>query len=150
MNIHYRTDTGKIVSWDTASSASNHDNASHLPGCKIVGLDDYVPIDPKAQKIDVTTRRLVELTAEEKALAAMPTAFDVKAAILTELTATDSFANVPSDRPRVGALALDWLPYRQTLRDLSKLPTPVAMVKAWPVRPDGADAIAELRARLAG
>jgi hypothetical protein len=148
MNIHYRTDTGKIVSWDTASSADNHGKTSHLAGCKIAGFKEYFPVDPKAQKIDLVTFRVVDLSAEEKALASLPSTFDVKAAILKELESTDSFANVPADRPRSGPLALDWLPYRQMLRDLSKLATPVVMVKAWPVRPDGVDAVGDLRQRI--
>jgi hypothetical protein len=37
---------------------------------------------------------------------------------------------------------------RQALRDISKAGGAVAMVKAWPLRPDGTDAISHLRARI--
>ena len=85
---------------------------------------------------------LTERTDEEKKVALIPTPFEVKAAIYSELCSTDEM--IVSDRPSL----VDWKPYRQTLRDLSKLAGPVEMVTAWPVRPDGVDAISELRKRI--
>jgi hypothetical protein len=85
---------------------------------------------------------LTERTDEEKKVALIPTPFEVKAAIYSELCSTDEM--IVSDRPSL----VDWKPYRQTLRDLSKLAGPVEMITAWPVRPDGVDVVVGLRGRV--
>lgn len=155
VHVHYDPSrNGAIVSW--LSGAVLHDysisNESHLRGCLVTPVEIAdgcrVDINPKTQRIDVDTLELVSKADDEIAHAMLPDLFEVKSAILRELEFTDKYASPPSDMPLKGAFTIDWLPYRQSLRDLSKLSSPVEMVKAWPMRPDGTDAIAPLRARI--
>jgi Phage tail assembly chaperone protein len=148
LNFHFHPGTGEITSWDNSNSAQSP--TSHFSGhvvAKIEFKGQHSDIDPRKQKIDVLSRplRVVDKTPTEKAMAMLPTLHEVKCVIARDLEATDSYA-VP-DRPMSEEQRIDWKTYRQSLRYLSKLATPVDMVKAWPVRPDGADAIAELRGR---
>lgn len=64
---------------------------------------------------------------------------EIKHARNMELIATDQYA--VADRPDRSA----WMPYRQSLRDLGKYETAAEMINAWPIRPDGYDAIAAMR-----
>jgi YHS domain-containing protein len=73
-----------------------------------------------------------------------PTLWQVKAARDAELAATDAY--MMPDRPMTDWAHEEWRAYRQKLRDLGSLSTADAMVAAWPVRPDGRDAIADMRA----
>ncbi|MBS7698780.1 MULTISPECIES: phage tail assembly chaperone [unclassified Chelatococcus] len=60
-----------------------------------------------------------------------------------ELIVTDAFM-VP-DRPISSELREAWATYRQALRDLPDAGDAAAMVAAWPIRPDGIDAVIHLR-----
>lgn len=146
IHIHYDPSrNGEIVSW--LQGAVLHDysetNESHLRGCLVTTIeipkDHNVDINPKTQRIDIVTLELTDKAWDEIAHAMLPTLFEVKAAILNELESTDRYSNPPSDQPLKGPLALEWGPYRQKLRELSKLPTPLSMITAWPRRPDAAD-----------
>jgi len=144
MNIHYHKMTGEIILWDSSSRPAGS-TESHFAD-HVVALIETDSVDPKSQKI--ANGRLVEKTREETALAFLPNEHEVKHAIAYELHHTDGFVSPPSDRPLKGHLALDWKPYRQALRDLSKLKGQAEMVRAWPLRPDGTDAITPLRQRV--
>lgn len=148
MIIHYSKATGEIVSWGTAHADEPEGADSHLPGCAVHYSDCTDDISPLTHRFDFDTRALVAKNDEEQRLARLPTIFEIKSAVLSELIATDGFVSPPSDRPRTGPLLFDWLPYREALRDLSKLATATDMVLAWPFRPDGSDAIPTLRERV--
>jgi hypothetical protein len=72
----------------------------------------------------------------------------VESAIRGELTASDK-TQIP-DYPISDADRAAWKVYRHALRRLSDLKDPMKMIRAWPDRPDGADPIAHLRARIPG
>lgn len=145
IHIHFDPSrNGEIVSWLTGAVLHDYSvsDQSHLRGCLVTTVEvaegHTINIDPKTQRIDVETLELVSKHDDEITHALLPDEFEVKSAILRELEATDFFANPPPDMPRKGQLLLDWQTYRQALRDLSKLGGgPVAMVRAWPLRPDG-------------
>lgn len=138
LHIHYRPSDGEILAWETSEVPGNAD------GCERLVVEDHAGgIDPKKQKIDVASLALVDKTEEENRSALVPTEHAVKSAIFRELQHTDSF--VLLDRPMDDELKTRWRSYRQTLRDLSKLETPLAMIEAWPTRPDGSDAVKQLR-----
>lgn len=64
----------------------------------------------------------------------------------TFLAATDAIVTMPRDRPAMPARKrAAWLAYRQALRDLGAHKDWRALVKAWPLRPDGQDDIAHIR-----
>jgi hypothetical protein len=150
LNIHYVPATGQITCWDNGWREEG-DTLSFRADSVVVTLffDDETPhINPEYHKIDVGTKTFVLKSEAEIACQLLPTGDEVAQAIYCELCATDDFVDAPSDRPRKGALLFDWKPYRQALRNLSKLPTPAEMVTTWPLRPDGADAAIALRTRL--
>jgi hypothetical protein len=141
LTVHYHKVTGEIVKWGTGDS-----DVAHSPDHAIARLDASTtpPVNPKRHRIDVASGKLVNLSAAEAALANLPTLLEVNAAIGRELHLTDQYM-VP-DRPVLNRQA--WIEYRQALRDLSKLAGTPAMIAGWPLRHDGQDAIAHLRARL--
>lgn len=145
LNIHYSALTGRIIAWDSAHRPDN-ETRSHLDGLCIVKVDGYPTIDFARHKIDLKTLKLIEMSDAEKANARLPSDIEVRCAIEAELSRTDSFA-VP-DRPLTDNERGAWKVYRQVLRELSQMAPPAQMVKAWPIRPDGADAISDLRARV--
>lgn len=151
--IHYIRDTGEIKSWGSSSNPPKDNSDSHLTECAILTLEYdetiYDEVSPDTHKIDLNNRTLVHKTKDEIAETFIPTLFDMKAAILDELILTDNYVDPRSDRPITGPFKFDWKPYRQILRDLSKLETPKAMIEAWPMRPNGDDAIPRLREALA-
>jgi hypothetical protein len=139
MHIHYSVATGNIVAWGDGEGCE-----PYLPGHAVIHIAKR-EIDPKRHKVDHASRRVI-LKTRDDAIASLRV--EVEQAIERELGFTDHFVDPPSDRPRKGAFAFDWKPYRQTLRDLSKLPGPADMVRAWPMRPNDVDAIPHLRARI--
>lgn len=147
--IHYLKSNGEIKSWGSSSTPPKDNSNSHLAECVILTLEydetTYDEIAPETHKVDLTNRTLVHKTKDEIAEMFMPSLFDIKSAILEELTLTDIYINPQSDRPITGPFKFDWKPYRQILRDLSKLKTPQAMIEAWPLRPNGDDIIPRLR-----
>lgn len=158
--IHYHNTTGEIKSWGSSSTPPEDRSNSHLTECIVLILEyeesSFEEISPQTHKI--INHTLVHKTKSEIADAFIPTLFEVKAAILEELILTDNYINPPTDRPITGPFKFDWKPYRKTLRDLSKLKTSLAMIEAWPKRPnkdddtipiDGDDAIPRLREAVA-
>jgi hypothetical protein len=140
LNVIY-DERGEIVSFETG------DATTQGPGLVRVRYDGDVA-RLRARHYRIVDGELVEKSDGEIADLMRPTLSEINTAILCELNATDDFVDPPSDRPLKGPFLLDWKPYRKALRDLSKLDGPDEMVRAWPLRPDGSDAIAPLRARL--
>jgi hypothetical protein len=89
---------------------------------------------------------LMGKTDSEKILSNIPKRFEIECLIFSELNGTDCY--IVADRPMSDERRAQWKAYRQTLRDLSKIASPAAMVAAWPVRPDEQDAALLLRERL--
>jgi hypothetical protein len=134
------------VHFDSAGEIKQIDN-SPAPE-KIRDLDHISIESDTAPSIHSLTHKvsngdLIEKTDAEKAVALLPTLFDVKAAIYAELCATDAL--MLPDRPLTEVARTAWSTYRQTLRDLSKLPGVPEMTAAWPIRPDGVDAVLRWR-----
>jgi hypothetical protein len=138
--IHYHTQTGEISAWGSGDSDS-----SHFDNHDVVRLED-APVDPNLHKIDLTSLKLVDKSPDEKRQALLPTLPEINGAIAGDLAATDSW--MMPDRGAAAADVAAWKTYRQALRDLSKQPDTIAMVEAWPLRPDGADAAASFRLRI--
>lgn len=140
--VHYKPDNGEILGHEIT------EHPGEKAGCERVELNCVSrTLDPRLYRIDPKTFMLVEKTTEERRLSLLPSLREVQEQIFYELRGTDG--EVVADRPMPDERRNAWQSYRQTLRDLSKLATPVDMVRAWPVRPDGADAIMELRGRVA-
>lgn len=142
ITLLYRVTDGEIVS--VAHGVTPRD----MPGCKTIEIA-WSSIDPKLHKVDLATLDVVNKTAAEVALAAVPTLADVQNEIIRQLHSTDSF--MMPDRPLPDQARADWMAYRRALRDLSKgnpAPSAVDMIAAFPKRPDGVDALGHLRMRL--
>lgn len=144
MHIHYRTTDGEIVGYETGTI-----NPKCIDDCAILSDDQAADLPNHLnQKIDLVSLKLVEKSDVEKQQALAPRINQVSALVSSELRATDCF--MASDFPVSGDQATQWKTYRQALRDLSKgKPSIADMIKAFPVRPDGADAAAGLRPRIA-
>lgn len=139
MIVHYHKQTGRIGAWGSGDS-----EASHLPDHEMVRLDDTPLIDARTHRIEIATGALIEISQAEIAIEGAPRLIEIEALVRGALAASDEFMmpdRVVPDREA-------WVTYRQALRDLSDQPDAAAMVDAWPVRPDGIDAIAGLRTRL--
>ena len=144
IRIHYMPDTGRIVAWDNASLGPG----LHGSCITVIDIPDGhdIQIDPTAQRINVDTIELENLSEEETILAQGPQDWQLKQAIALELMATDGMMAPDRSVPDRDA----WAAYRQALRDLSKghpRPTAVQMLVAFPIRPDGANAVAALQQR---
>jgi hypothetical protein len=142
--LHYDLATGKIV-----GTASSNAPPQKIAGCDFIALEDGAPrVTGHTHAIDLTTKLPVALTAAQLAAANVPTLAEVKAAIVSELSASDKtqLADYPLDPSTRQA----WASYRQALRDLSKISplTAAAMLMAWPHRPDGINPVASLQARI--
>jgi hypothetical protein len=140
MHVHYCTTTGNIVAWGDGDGGD-----PFLPGHAVIDIAKR-EIDAKRHKVDPVTCVVVDKAGDDLAASLR---VEIVRAIERELSFTDHFIDPPSDRPRIGPFGIDWRPYREALRRLSDLPSPADMVKAWPPRPNGVDAIAALRSRLA-
>lgn len=137
--VHYHKDTGAIGAWGSADSTE-----SHLPDHLIARLEDTTQIDPRTHRIDVATGGLVEKSASDIAQENAPRLFEIESIVRGALAASDEYMMPDRTVSNLDA----WIIYRQALRDLSDRPDAAAMIDAWPVRPDGIDAIAGLRTRL--
>jgi hypothetical protein len=144
IHVHFRIDDGGIDGWE------NSPNPQAREGCDFISIEvlpgHHVMPDPLLHRVDLTTLELVDKTPEERAIAAMPTAAEVRQAIARELRATDQY--MAPDRPLSDTARAIWATYRQALRDLSKLRGLPEMLAFWPVRPDGIDVAARMRARI--
>lgn len=136
MNVYFDPSTGKIVGHDTSLVASC------WAGVEALECSDTP--DHKRQKVDLATRTVVAMTPDEVLAADAPEEVETLHARRAELAAFDWTDAAPhlSDETRAG-----WQAYRQALRDITLAGNSVAMVRAWPLRPDGTDAVARLRAR---
>lgn len=147
MNIHFHNRTGHIMSYDHGETPDLRE--SHFPDHRVTFMmpkeGHIITIDAKKQKIDVITEDLIDKEWDEQAHAHMPTMHEIKHCIALELLHTDSY-EFPSRQRRMGeVLAKAWIDYREKLRDLPKMEIPQAMIEAWLKRPNGEDAIPQLR-----
>lgn len=141
VHIHYRGSDGEIFGFETGTS-----EPTPQPDMAIAIVDmDRFP-DGALHKIDLATLDVVDKTHEERQLALAPKPEELTQAIASTLYATDGY--MAPDRPLSDEARAGWAAYRQMLRDLSKLPTPAAMVAAWTPDPSGHDPIAHIRARI--
>lgn len=146
--VHYDPANGDIVGWETTDQPRQQAGFEMVKAVYAGKPIDAQP-DPDRQRIDLRTLYIVDRTPAEVAAAAEPTVLDVRCAVAAELSDSDIYIGL-SDFPITPEKRATWVTYRQTLRDLSKgspAPTAAEMLTAFPVRPDGVDAAAELRLR---
>ena|SRR6202790_4215942 len=129
--VYYKPGTGEITGHD-----SGNDQPFEHPDHVWVEMETDIHPHPKMHIIDVATKTIRDMTDAEKVTANLPTEFQVRHARYLELKEFDWRENHPG-----------WKEHRQALRDITKAGDAIAMVKAWPLRPDGTDAISHLRAR---
>jgi hypothetical protein len=127
MHIHYRPSDGEILGFENTQAPTDQ------PGLKVISIDIDGSPDPKLQKINLKTLRLVAKSAKEIAAAGVPTLLDMQMRVVQWLSASD--AMMMPDRALSAEARAAWASHRQALRDLSKLPTPAAMLAAWPKPP---------------
>jgi hypothetical protein len=140
------------VFYDPATGTINGYEHSNTPSER--AGQEYLDFDHAVEwlnrKVDLETGTIVELTPAARHEAQLPKDYEVAAAIRSELDATleTQFLDYPASAEE----RAQWLHYRIALRgrlsDLQLKRDPVAMVSAWPERPDGRDPIPHLRARL--
>jgi hypothetical protein len=129
LRLHFDPTTGYIRFWERTNAPVEH-----------VGLD-YIDVDPvlhctkETHKVDLIYRIPVELADDEKVAANAPEMHEVNFAIMQELAWSDKTQLV--DYPLSTDERKKWAEYRHSLRRLSDLKDPSAMVRAWPPRPDG-------------
>lgn len=142
LNIHYDPTTGNIDGYDTDPDSPAR------PGLAVVwSRVDEIP-NVKLYKVNTDTLWLVPKTVEEITEANRPTKAEVNGAVYVTLLASDVY--MLPDYPVTPEVQDSWKVYRQALRDLSKgspAPTADEMIAAWPLDPNGNDAIANLKER---
>ena len=139
--VHYDRGTGKIQSCEFTNVPSAH------PGYDYIDAKVEEHVAAASHRVDLASKTIVPLTEDEKRILDAPTLSEVQSAVRAELAATDR-TQLP-DFPLKHGTVEQWRAYRHALRRLSDLGTPAPMIGAWPLRPDGADAIPLLRKRLA-
>lgn len=135
VNICYDPQTGEIRQIDNGSAPPSID------GVDVISHE--LPDEHSMREFLLTS--IVDVATKEikQRICAGPSDVEVAALIASELSGTDQY--MMPDRT-VSNLA-DWIAYRQQLRDLSKIyGTASERLAAFPVRPDGDDAAAILRA----
>jgi hypothetical protein len=135
--VHYHKVTGKISAWGNGNSEH-----SHFPDHEIVRFAEEFVIDPKTQKFDLTTFRLVPRTLDDQNDELL---IDIKARIQIELENTAAYMLVDAD---ITSQELEaWKTYRKILRAMLKAPfdRAVEMIARWPLDPNGVDAVVNLR-----
>jgi hypothetical protein len=141
INVHHDPITGRIIQVDNSDTPFSRDGSDLLTLDVVNGAFP----DCNGHKVDLQSKTIIEIPMVERLQD-----HDVKSAIWSELNNTDHL--MLPDRDDIAPQTLvAWKAYRQALRDLSKgspAPTPAAMIAAWPVGPDGNDAIPDLRSRL--
>lgn len=146
LHIHYIPATGEITCWDNGYREDGN-MKSHMKGSIVLTkFFDEAPPDLKSKKIDTATSEIVDKTPAELASENLPTAQQVINAVYVELSATDKY--VLPDFPITSQQQNAWKSYRKALRDISKgnpAPTLATMIAAWPLDPNGNDAIPQLR-----
>lgn len=132
MIVHYDETTGQIMSYGWGSDHGDGFETSHLPGCKVLVVDNQ-SIDARAQRVDPVALAIV---AKDEPDPAPDRVGEVRAAVKAELDVSDKF--MLPDYPISEADRAAWAAYRKALRDASKgKGTAAAMLAAIPVRPDG-------------
>lgn len=144
VEVYFRVSDGEILGWVTGGSADPR------PDCSIASVEgpdrgEIIP-DPKRQKIDLDTLRIVEKSPAEISMALMPALIEMTQLVYGELLSTDCF--MLPDFPISEEARRHWRAYRQSLRELSRCASPYEMLLAWPTRPDGVDPSASLHLRM--
>lgn len=148
----YDPSTGEIVGNGVAEERPRHPLGAHVHAA--------IERDPEGEAPTHETHRvifdevfgvpcIVSKSEADRQIAMLPRLMiDVQTVIASELAASDR--TQVGDFPIHSTEKVRWQEYRQALRDLSKKypDDQIAMILAWPTRPDGADPIAALRARL--
>ncbi|MCK1583278.1 hypothetical protein IVB03_27870 [Bradyrhizobium sp. 168] len=132
MIIHYDTTTGQVMSYGWGSDHGDGFETSHLPGCKVLVVDNQ-PIDARTQRVDPVALTIV---AKDEPYPLPDRIAEVRDMVRAELTISDKFMlpDYPISDPDRSA----WAAYRKALRDASKgNGTAAAMLAAIPARPDG-------------
>lgn len=134
MNVHFNTTTGEIVSYGYGADHNDGFEASPYDGCAVALIENQ-PIDPRAQRFDPITWKIV---AKEVPEPGPDPILKLKRLVQFELEASDKY--VLPDFPIGDAERAAWVTYRKGLRDASKgNTTAAAMLAAIPRRPDGSD-----------
>lgn len=140
-HVHYQTTDGEIIGYE------NCDPPSKQPGCSILSVEtDENPtgcFNNALYKVDIQNLAIIAKTDAEKGKKKIPSDMDIRGLIAMELAKTDTFMIL--DRPMNDSVREAWKDYRQTLRDLSKIVDINERIAAWPIRPDGIDAIPTFR-----
>lgn len=126
LNAHYNPSTGEVLQFDNCPVPPERGD-----GSVVLTLDIEEAFPGRyacANHFKVVDDKLVEVGPPPVS------EIEVACAIYAELCATDQYM-VP-DRPMSDDKRQAWRNYRQTLRDLSKLPVDQRII-AWPQRPDG-------------
>ena len=151
--VHFEPATGRIRQVSTGAFRIEGLAAAHPLETDTAAIDgNLVKVDVASlgeiPLIGVPTCRLIE-TAEHERIVLPPyaTLEGVKAHRDRALGETDAF--MAADRPMAEAERAQWRHYRQTLRDLGQHQSAEDFVAAWPMRPDGKDDIATVRAAFA-
>lgn len=129
--VYYETATGRIIGHDMNSSV-----ASMIEGHDHLEIGNAPAPHYKRHVVDIETLTIRQLTPKEQLDLQRPTELEIRSARYHELKETDWRET-----------RQDWAAYRQTLRDITKAGETGAMIAAWPLRPDGSDAISGLRFR---
>lgn len=140
-NVCFNSATGEIRQVDNGAVPPDYDGYE----CLSDDADDtssIFGIAPATHVVDLTTRTVRPKTESERAAALAPTDTDIAALVASELDDTDQYM-MPD---RVVANRDEWVTYRQSLRDLSKMQgTAADRLTAFPARPDGDVAVTLLR-----
>jgi len=131
LNVYFDPATGQIIGHDDCERPQS------VPGEHVELWTERIP-DHAEDHIDLVTRTLRPKTANERYSAQLPRVSEVRSRRTDELYATDWRRGDPA-----------WDDYRQRLRDVTKASDIAGMVESWPTRPDGSDAVPDLRTRVA-
>lgn len=148
INVYYRPADGEIHSWDNGLPVEK-------PGLSVTRIllpdgHSFSP-DVAVHRVDPETGDLVDKTPLEREIVARPTIDEIRAARLAALSVSD--AMMLSDRDLSENAFAAWRDYRKALRDLTKdasgrARTAMEMFDAFPVAPDGTDAVWLFRKRM--
>jgi hypothetical protein len=138
--VFYDPATGTIYGYEHTNSPSEREGQAYLD------FAEPVPWDPTKYKVDLETGTIVEMTPPEIYEAQLPKVYEVESAIYNELNATleTQFPDyTDSEEERA-----EWSTYRRALRKLHEKGDALAMLNAWPERPDKRETIGHLRSRV--
>jgi hypothetical protein len=149
LTVQYFKATGELLQIETFDE---HVTKSWRDDCAVahVDLDDGSLDELRTGYFRVVDGSLRRKSEAELAQLLAPTIGELQRAIATELDASTWRAVNIIDEPVQPGERTAWLQYRARLRELAALDDAVAMLRAFPTRPDGFDAVAELRSRVKG